>query len=126
MVKNAKIKVTKNGPYLVSGGIPLSRMIIETDSYGDPYIWREIERYPHREHYALCRCGKSRNKPYCDGAHIKQRFNGIETAGSELYLENVKEYVGPELKLTDKPETVTQVSRISQYIVKDPVSRRLP
>jgi CDGSH-type Zn-finger protein len=104
MVKNAKIKVTKNGPYLVSGGIPLSRMIIETDSYGDPYIWREIERYPHREHYALCRCGKSRNKPYCDGAHIKQRFNGIETAGSELYLENVKEYVGPELKLTDKPE----------------------
>ena len=33
-----------------------------------------------------------------------QRFNGTETAGSELYLEKVKDYLGPELKLTDKPE----------------------
>jgi uncharacterized Fe-S cluster protein YjdI len=33
-----------------------------------------------------------------------QRFNGTETASSELYLENVKEYLGPELKLTDRRE----------------------
>jgi CDGSH-type Zn-finger protein len=104
MTRNAKIKVTKDGPYLVTGGIPLLRMIVETDSYGDPCIWREVERYPQRESYALCRCGKSRNMPYCDGAHTRQRFNGIETASCERYLENVKEYVGPELKLTDKPE----------------------
>ena len=104
MVKNAKIKVTKDGPYLVTGGIPLLRMIIVTDSYGDPCIWLEVQRYPQRESYALCRCGKSRNKPYCDGAHITQRFNGTETASSELYLENVKEHLGPELKLTDRRE----------------------
>lgn len=104
MAKNAKIKVTKDGPYLVTGGIPLLRMIIQTDSYGDPCIWREVERYPHRERYALCRCGKSLNKPYCDGAHTLQRFNGTETASSELYLENVKDYLGPELKLTDRRE----------------------
>ena len=104
MAKNARMKVTKDGPYLVKGGIPLFRMIIETDNYGDPCMWREVQRYPQRENYALCRCGKSMNKPYCDGAHIKQRFNGTETASSELYLENVKEYHGPELKLTDKPE----------------------
>jgi CDGSH-type Zn-finger protein len=104
MVKKAKIKVTKNGPYLVTGGIPLLRMIIETDSYGDSCTWREVERYPHLERYTLCRCGKSRNKPYCDGAHIQQRFDGTETASNEPYLENVKEYLGPELKLTDKRE----------------------
>jgi CDGSH-type Zn-finger protein len=104
MAKNAKIKVTKDGPYLVTGGIPLLRMIIENDSHGEPCKWREVQRYPHRESYALCRCGKSKNKPYCDGAHTKQRFNGTETASSELYLENVKEYFGPELKLTDKRE----------------------
>lgn len=104
MVKKAKIKVTKDGPYLVTGGIPLLRMIIETDSYGDSCTWREVERYPHRERYTLCRCGKSRNKPYCDGAHKLQRFNGTETASNEPYLENVKEYLGPELKLTDKRE----------------------
>ena len=104
MAKNTKIKVTKNGPYLVTGGIPLLRMIIENNSYGEPCIWREVERWPQRESYALCRCGKSVNKPYCDGSHTLQRFNGTETANSELYLENVKEYLGPELKLTDKRE----------------------
>jgi CDGSH-type Zn-finger protein len=102
MVKKAKIKVTKNGPYLVTGGIPLLRMIIETDSYGDSCTWREVERYPHLERYTLCRCGKSRNKPYCDSAHTLQRFDGTETASNEPYLENVKEFFGPELKLTDK------------------------
>ena len=104
MAKNTKIKVTKNGPYLVTGGIPLLRMIIENNSYGEPCIWREVERWPQRESYALCRCGKSVNKPYCDDSHTLQRFNGTETANSELYLENVKEYLGPELKLTDKRE----------------------
>jgi CDGSH-type Zn-finger protein len=104
MVKKAKIKVTKDGPYLVTGGIPLLRMIIQTDSYGDSCTWREVERYPHRERYTLCRCGKSRNKPYCDGTHTLQRFNGTETASNEPYLENVKEYLGPELKLTDRRE----------------------
>ena len=104
MVKKAKIKVTKDGPYFVTGGIPLLRMIIETDSHGDSCTWREVERYPHRERYTLCRCGKSRNKPYCDGSHIQQRFNGTETASNQPYLENVKEYLGPELKLTDKRE----------------------
>jgi CDGSH-type Zn-finger protein len=104
MSKKPKIKVTKDGPYLVTGGIPLLRMIVETDSYGDPCIWREVQRYPQQESYALCRCGKSLNKPYCDGAHIKQQFNGTETVSRELYLENVKEFLGPELKLTDKRE----------------------
>ena len=104
MTKNAIIKVTKDGPYLVIGGIPLIRMIIETDSWDVPYKWQEIERYPTQKSYALCRCGKSSNKPYCDGTHLNQRFNGTETAKNEPYLENVKEYIGPELKLTDKRE----------------------
>jgi CDGSH-type Zn-finger protein len=104
MAENARIKVTKNGPYIVTGGIPLLRMIIETDSHGDPYRWREVEKYPQRESYTLCRCGKSGNKPYCDGTHTKVQFNGAETASSEPYLENVKEYDGPELRLTDKRE----------------------
>jgi CDGSH-type Zn-finger protein len=102
MAEKVMIKVTENGPYLVTGGIPLLRMIIKTDSHGDPNNWQEIERYPQRERYALCRCGKSGNKPYCDGAHIKNQFDGAETTDNELYLENVKEYIGPELKLTDK------------------------
>ena len=49
------ITVSKNGPYFVVGGIGL-----ECDTWG---------RETSREHYALCRCGKSKRKPFCDGAH---------------------------------------------------------
>jgi CDGSH-type Zn-finger protein len=115
MAENAGIKVTKNGPYIVTGGIPLLRMIIETDSNDDPWKWREVERYPQRETYALCRCGKSGTKPYCDGTHSKNQFKGIETADNELYLENVREYLGPELKLTDKPEICVK----ARFCVRD-------
>lgn len=104
MTGNAKIKVTEDGPYLVSGSIPLLRMIIEWDSYGDPLSWRELEKYPLKESYILCRCGSSENKPYCDGSHTKVEFKGTETAGNEPYLENVERYNGPELELTDKRE----------------------
>lgn len=110
MDEKARIKVTENGPYIVRGGIPLLRMSIDSDSYGDPYRWREVERYPQRESYSLCRCGKSGNKPFCDGTHTEIQFNGDETAGNEPFLENVTDYVGPELKLTDKKELCVDAS----------------
>jgi CDGSH-type Zn-finger protein len=103
--KNGKrsphLKVALNGPYIVNGGIPLSKMVIEADDEGYPYQWREVETYPQRESYALCRCGKTQNKPYCDNTHKKTGFDGTETAGYACYEENVKIYDGPELKLTD-------------------------
>ncbi len=104
MAKAAKIRVTTDGPYLVTGSVPLLRMVIEVDRYGDPWIWREVARYPPRDRYALCRCGHSRTKPYCDGAHTQHKFSGVETVSREPYLATVKEYCGPELKLTDRPE----------------------
>lgn len=96
-----KIKVSKNGPYLVSGGIPLSEQIIFIDSAGQSHGWREGKKYPLQENYALCRCGHSQNKPFCDGTHLKVNFDGTETASREPYLEQAKEIDGPGLKLTD-------------------------
>ena len=96
-----KIKVSKNGPYLVSGGIPLSEQIIFIDSEGQSHGWREGKKYPLQENYALCRCGHSQNKPFCDGTHLKVNFDGTETASREPYLEQAKEIDGPGLKLTD-------------------------
>ncbi|WP_292391702.1 CDGSH iron-sulfur domain-containing protein [Methanosarcina sp. UBA5] len=34
-------------------------------------MWREVKKYPIKEQYALCRCGKSQNKPFCDGSHVE-------------------------------------------------------
>jgi CDGSH-type Zn-finger protein/truncated hemoglobin YjbI len=54
------VEVTKDGPYRITGGIPL------IDERGG-----EVARNAgaSREHYALCRCGHSQNKPFCSGMH---------------------------------------------------------
>ncbi len=99
-----KIKVTRNGPYLVSGGIPLLKQTITVDSEGTPIKWLEGTKYTKNESCALCRCGQSRKKPFCDGTHAKTDFDGTETAEQENYLEQPEEVNGPTLKLIDVKE----------------------
>jgi CDGSH-type Zn-finger protein len=101
---NFKIRINKNGPYLVSGGIPLSEQIIGTDAEGYSCEWLQGKEFPLKENYALCRCGGSHNKPFCDGTHIEVEFNGTETASREPYLEQAERISGPELELTDFKE----------------------
>ena len=59
---DVNITPSENGPYLVSGAVRLA------DVAG-----REV---PHGEHMALCRCGHSKNKPFCDGMHVAIDFDG--------------------------------------------------
>ena len=99
--KNRKIKILKNGPYLVSGGIPLIQQEIGTNADGDSYEWRTIAEFPQKENYSLCRCGQSGNKPFCDGAHAKINFNGTESASRAPYLSKAEITEGPALRLTD-------------------------
>jgi CDGSH-type Zn-finger protein len=65
------IRVRKNGPYVVEGDD-----VQVVDWNGAPY---KIERRP----VALCRCGASTNKPFCDGTHSKQGFQAAEAAVPE-------------------------------------------
>jgi CDGSH-type Zn-finger protein len=102
--KVQKIKVTRNGPYVVSGGIPIQKQVITVDSEGTPIEWSAGTPYPSQEKCTLCRCGQSKNKPFCDGTHVKVGFDGTETAGSEAYLDKPKEIDGPALKLIDIEE----------------------
>lgn len=96
-----KIKVTKNGPYQVSGKIPLKKESILVDVEGISEKWGEGQEFEVSSDYALCRCGNSKNKPFCDSSHVKSKFDGIETAGDELYLRNPETTDGPVLSLDD-------------------------
>jgi CDGSH-type Zn-finger protein len=96
-----KIIISKNGPYLVSGGVPLAENVIVTDADGYSYEWRRDKEYPVQENYKLCRCGQSKNKPFCDGTHLQINFNGTETASRESYFEQAGEISGSGLELTD-------------------------
>ncbi|MCX6649715.1 MAG: CDGSH iron-sulfur domain-containing protein [Candidatus Bathyarchaeota archaeon] len=96
-----KIKITKDGPYLVTGNIQLREMIIGADADGFSEKWREGKEHPHQENYTLCRCGKTKDKPFCDGSHISTRFNGKETATREPFEKQADMIEGPKLNLMD-------------------------
>ncbi len=96
-----RIKVSQDGPYLVTGFVPLTQGVIEVDASGDPLRWRTVKEYPLREHYRLCRCGQSQNMPYCDGSHHDAAFEGPEAADRRPYLQCVERTEGPTLDLLD-------------------------
>lgn len=104
MENNNKIKVTKNGPYLVSGNLNLKKEIIDLDEDGNSVGWKDGEKYPAQENCALCRCGQSKNNPYCDGTHSKVKFNGTEVAGYEKYIDQTEKTFGSKVELTDAPK----------------------
>jgi CDGSH-type Zn-finger protein len=95
------VVVSKNGPYLVSGGVPLSRQTIVADAEGGSQSWQESEPLPTQPQYALCRCGHSKSKPFCDGSHTRVGFDGTETASRRPYREQAERMQGPALDLTD-------------------------
>ncbi len=96
-----KITVTKNGPYIVTGRVPLIQEEICNDDAGYCHTWRRVKEFPVEDTYALCRCGRSSNKPFCDGTHGRTGFSGTETAGDEPYLRHPRLYHGPALELCD-------------------------
>jgi CDGSH-type Zn-finger protein len=96
-----KVVVAKNGPYLVSGNVPLAKHTIVANAQGESESWHSAEPYPAQESYALCRCGHSGNKPFCDGTHAKVHFQGAETASRAPYREQAQMTEGPALALTD-------------------------
>lgn len=66
MSKSPTIECTPNGPYLVKELPEL------TNSQGTGI--------PHGTVIALCRCGGSAKKPFCDGSHAKNGFSGNHSA----------------------------------------------
>ena len=64
---DVKIQTLRNGPYLVTGPVEV------VDADGRSF---KVERMT----IALCRCGGSLNKPFCDGTHSKLGFQAAEAA----------------------------------------------
>jgi CDGSH-type Zn-finger protein len=58
--RQAMVTVTKDGPYAITGGIELLNQPMGAGASA--------------EHYTLCRCGASKNKPFCDGSHWSIEF----------------------------------------------------
>lgn len=107
--KPKKIKVLENGPYEVTGHVPLNQLRIVSDRRGAAIKYEEIKKYPVEEMYHLCRCGKSKNKPFCDGSHL-HGFTGKETASHQTYDEMATFIEGNQIDLMDA-ESLCAVAR---------------
>lgn len=97
----ARVQIARNGPYRVSGSLPLREEVIGVDGEGQSVRWEHGRDFPLQQRYALCRCGNSSHKPFCDGTHAKVGFDGTETASRAPYREQAKTLAGPTHALTD-------------------------
>ena len=61
-VLKTKVEVLENGPLLVYGTLKVTH--------------KDGTKETKNKTTAFCRCGASNNKPYCDGAHVKNEFAG--------------------------------------------------
>ena len=95
-----KIKVLVDGPYEVTGKIPLNELKFIPNQEGASVGYEETRKYPEQDTYLLCRCGKSQNKPFCDGNH-SDGFVGTETASHATYREMADLYEGKQIDLLD-------------------------
>ncbi len=103
MNEKPKIKVTKDGPYEVSGNVPLDEERIVDDAEGFPLKWERKKEYSAGAEYRLCRCGLSQNKPFCDQSHDGGGINCEETASNVPFERQAETIDGPELTLKDAP-----------------------
>jgi CDGSH-type Zn-finger protein len=101
--REKKVKIIQNGPYVVCGNLPLDKAIIVANKDGEPLAWATGGKYPAKGEYALCRCGHSNNKPYCDASHAREAFEGTETASKKKHSEQAYKLSGPGVDLGDAP-----------------------
>jgi CDGSH-type Zn-finger protein len=95
------IKVADGGPYIVSGSVPVtSKRPIESE-HGEPLTWKTTRPNETKPTVALCRCGASSNKPYCDGTHAATQWDGTDNAPEGTYDDRAKSYGGDGIEVFD-------------------------
>lgn len=60
-VKPIRVEIMENGPAVIKG-----KTLLVVNADGSEKVFDEIT--------AVCRCSKSKNKPYCDGSHMAHKF----------------------------------------------------
>lgn len=99
------ITVTEKGPFLVYGQPPLAEQFIMPDENNESWYFQEGKRFStEAEPTALCRCGASHRKPYCDGSHAKADWDPALTSPGEPLLNEAEVIEGGTLSMTDNPK----------------------
>jgi CDGSH-type Zn-finger protein len=79
-LNDPSITVAANGPYLVAGNVALHRRREMQSELGEPMTWTTTSTLETKDRFALCRCGQSGGKPFCDGTHARIGFEADDVA----------------------------------------------
>jgi CDGSH-type Zn-finger protein len=101
MTHEQKITAADGGPYLVSGSVPITSKAPIMSEHGEPLTWKTTAALEVKERVALCRCGASHSKPYCDGSHARVEWDSTDNAPEGTYAERAKSYGGEGIEVFD-------------------------
>jgi len=96
-----RIVIQENGPYEVYGNVLLRIQNIIANADGKSWAWEDGNAFEAEKSYWLCRCGQSKNKPFCDNSHLTNGFDGTETASRQPYDSLARQFDGPTLIMGD-------------------------
>lgn len=92
--EQAAIRAMPNGPWVVAADVALVRKHIVQSEHGESLTWARDETIETEGVYALCRCGGSANKPFCDGTHNSNGFDGSDAGPGETSYDERAEVLG--------------------------------
>ena len=101
MSDDMSITSRPGGPLIVGGEVPLVRKTAVHSEHGEPLAWKTGDPLEARATYALCRCGGSATKPFCDGTHASIGFEGNDTVDDSTYDERAKVLGGTGITVRD-------------------------
>jgi len=97
-----KVTIINGGPYTVEEDTPIQ------DHEGNPI--------PSTGAYFMCRCGGSKSKPFCDGTHASNNFNGQEFASKDTEADRREIYVGDGVTIYDDRSRCAHAARCTDNL----------
>lgn len=95
------IRIETGGPYRVAGGVPVARASRVKTDRGEPIDWSAPQPLTAGRRYALCRCGRSSTKPFCDDSHLDGPWDDEETNDRQPREAGATVFPGDGVVMTD-------------------------
>jgi hypothetical protein len=96
-----QIVILKDGPCIDTGSVPLPSRRSPQIPTAVRKCGKRVRYFQRKKSMRSAVAVSRRRSAFCDGTHVKIRFNGTETASREPYLKQANVFDGPILQLTD-------------------------